>query len=144
MSTNTAVHRDMFHAVCGDRIGTGMSREVYACTLNPAWVVKVEDGACHFQNVIEWEIWSGAKDRDAGRWLAPCHFISPNGSILIQSRTTPARTKEYPDRMPAFLTDFKRANYGLIGKRFVCHDYGTALVLDNGLSTRLRKAGWWE
>lgn len=144
MSTNAAIHRDMFHAVCGDRLGNGMSREVYACTLNPEWVVKVEDGACAFQNVIEWEIWSRAKETDAARWLAPCHFISPNGSILIQTRTTLAREKEYPLRMPVFLTDLKRANYGLIGKRFVCHDYGTALVLDHGLSTRLRKAEWLE
>ncbi len=143
MSDNSAIHRDLFWAVCGDHLGGGMSRETYACTLNPDWVVKVEDGARTFQNVVEWQIWTEAQDTEAAKWLAPCHFISPNGSILIQSRTIPARESEYPVRLPAFLTDTKRANYGMLGRRFVCHDYGTALVLSCGLSTRLRKAEWW-
>lgn len=144
MSDNPTIHRDFFRAAIGKELGRGMSRAVYACTFNPEWVVKVEEWADSFQNVAEWLIWSRAKNTPLAKWFAPCHFISPNGTVLIQSRTVPARPHEYVDRIPAFFTDFKRANYGMIGKRFVCHDYGTSLVIDNGLTTKMRKPKWWD
>lgn len=144
MSDNPVIHRDFFRAAIGKELGRGMSRAVYACTLNPEWVVKVEEWANNFQNIAEWLIWSRVNGTEFAKWFAPCHFISPNGSILIQTKTIPAREREFPDRMPAFFTDFKRSNYGLIGKRFVCHDYGTALVIDNGLTKKMRKPKWWD
>ena len=144
MSAIPAIHRDTFFLVAGRELGRGISRVVYACDINPDWVVKVEEDAGRFQNIVEWKIWQEAKDLPARRWLAPCLYISPNGSVLIQARTTPARPREYSDRMPAFLTDFKRLNYGMIGRRLVCHDYGTSLVLHEGLSTKLRRAEWWD
>ena len=145
MSDSPVVHRDMFRAVVGDVIGRGSNRVVYACTINPVWVFKVEEGAGDFQNVTEWLIWSRVSDTPLAKWFAPCHYISPNGLILVQSRTILARPKEYADRMPVFFTDFKRSNYGILGKQLVCHDYGTALVLDHGLiTTRMRKPKWWD
>lgn len=59
-------------------------------------------------------------------------------------RTHPIPPGSYPDRMPAFLTDMKRTNYGLIGKQVVCHDYGTNLLMQMGLTKRMKKADWWD
>lgn len=145
LSESAIVHRDMFRAVVGKQLGRGMTRVVYDCTINPSWVFKVEEMAGDFQNVQEWLIWSRVKNTPAAKWFAPCHYISPNGLILVQSRTIPARSNEYVDRIPVFFTDFKRSNYGMLGKRFVCHDYGTALVLDHGvITTKMRKPKWWD
>ncbi len=85
------------------------------------------------------EIWS--HDKDIRRWLAPCVQISPCGSILIQKRTTPAPSSRYPAKMPKFLTDMKRSNYGLYKGRLVCHDYGLICLT---VTTATRKADWWE
>ena len=60
-------------------------------------------------------------------------------------RTQPMRPGEEPEKMPAWLTDHKRANYGRLGKRIVCHDYGTNLLLDHGaFKARERLVQWWD
>jgi hypothetical protein len=63
---------------------------------------------------------------------------------------------EYLDKMPIYLTDFKRENYGVSvskpprkgkpGTRWlVCHDYGTSLMLEHGMyTTKTQKADWWN
>jgi hypothetical protein len=45
--------------------------------------------------------------------------------------------------MPAFFTDLKRENFGLLLGRLVCHDYGVNLLMENGMTKRMRKANWW-
>ena len=154
MSDNSATWRQAFDLLCDQRIGYGMSRSVFSSKLLPDCVIKVEDGAGQFQNVIEWETWQRVKDTPASRWFAECKWISPNGTILIMERTRPAAPSEFPDRMPVFLCDFKRTNYGMVssttrgGKAgpdwMVCHDYGTHLMFENGMSKRMRKAEWWD
>lgn len=141
---NESAKREAFWLLCDNRIDHGMSRVVYTCTLNRDWVVKVETTAGQFQNVMEWEVWHRVKGTALEKWFAPCHHISSSGVVLIQSRTRQPRNSEYPDRMPIFFTDFKRSNYGLLGRRLVCHDYGTALITEHGLSHRLRKVEWWD
>lgn len=143
MSENQSAHREAFWLLCGDRIDYGMSRTVHACKFNREWVVKVETEASQFQNVMEWETWHRVKGTALAKWFAPCHYISDCGIILIQSRTRQPQDREYPGRMPVFFTDFKRTNYGLLGRRLVCHDYGTSLITEHGLSHRLRKVEWW-
>lgn len=140
---DNVVHRDAFRMLTGKRLGGGMSREVYECELFPDCVVKVEDSAGFFQNVIEWETWSRVRGTAYERWFAPCRWISPNGSILIMARTTELREHELPKRMPVFLTDFKRQNYGRLGRQVVCHDYGTNLMFERGMTKRTRSASWW-
>lgn len=142
MSENLAVHREMFNMMCDDLIGYGSSRKVFSSKVVPGTVIKVEEGAASFQNVIEWETWLRVKGTGVEQWFAPCRFISPCGSILIMERTTPAT--DFPPRMPVFLTDYKRTNYGIFNGRFVCHDYGTHGMFESGMSKRLRKAGWWD
>jgi hypothetical protein len=154
MSNNPAMHREAFDLMCGDRLGYGMSRTVYACKLLPDCVVKVEEDSGRFQNVVEWETWQRVRDTPASRWFAACRWISPNGSVLVMERTRPPAPSEFLDRMPAFLCDFKRTNYGMAkaegrhGKPetewLVCHDYGTHLMFEHGMTKRLRKADWWD
>jgi len=137
------IRGDLFRMLCGERIGKGTSREVYECAYDPRFVVKIESAPGSFQNVTEWNMWWDA-DRipHAAEWLAPCVKISPCGIVLIQKRTKPA--KNYPKKLPEWLTDTKRTNYGMIGRRFVCHDYGVNTMRNSGLSKHLRKVDWWD
>lgn len=154
MSESSATWRQAFDLLCAERIGYGMSRSVFNSKLLPDCVIKVEEDAGRFQNVVEWETWQRVKDTDASRWFAECKWISPNGTILVMERTRPAAPSEFPEKMPVFLCDFKRTNYGMassvgrFGKPgqdwFVCHDYGTHLMFENGMSKRMRKAEWWD
>lgn len=142
MSTNTAIHRDLFHLLCDQQIGYGIARTVWSSRVLPSSVIKVEENAGSFQNVAEWQVWEAVKGTQFERWFAPCEWISANGSVLIQAKTVPAL--KYPERLPVFLTDTKRANYGLYKGRFVCHDYGKHLLLENGMTRRERKVEWWD
>ena len=154
MSTNESTWRQAFDLLCDERIGYGMSRQVFTSKLLPDCVIKIEDTAGQFQNVVEWETWNRVKGTDASRWFAECRWISNSGAILIMERTRPAIAGEYPEKLPVYLCDFKRTNYGMAGstKRhgapgkewFVCHDYGTNLLFENGMTKRMRKVEWYE
>jgi hypothetical protein len=137
---------DALNLVAGAKIGSGLSRTVYECRILPNCVVKCEDSEDYFQNVLEWQIWQRVKEWPAAaRWFAPCRFISPDGKLLIMERTIEPRAKDYPTKMPVFLTDFKRTNYGMIGGKLVCHDYGVSLVMEHGFYSKvMRRADWWD
>lgn len=128
----------------GKRIGKGVSRAVYENRQDKTTIVKHEIGQ-GFQNAIEWELWKIVKNTQYAKWFAPCVDISPNGVFLIQKKVEfPARAR-YPKLMPAFFSDFKYTNYGLLYKQFVCCDYGgLEVLLCTGLTKRTRKAHWWE
>jgi len=141
----TTLSMDMFQLFCGDLIGEGIARRVYQHALDPNLVVKIEDRARSFQNVFEWQVWDRVREaKGIAAWFAPCEAISPCGAILIQRRTAAARESEHPARVPTFFTDLKRSNWGLIGKRLVCHDYGSHLMLENGMTSRSKRADWWD
>lgn len=142
MTTNALVQRDLFNLLCYEQIGSGIARAVWRSKVLPNSVIKVEENAVSFQNIAEWQLWEAVKDTEFAKWFAPCEWISANGAVLIQARTTPAA--KYPDRLPVFLTDTKRANYGMHKGRFVCHDYGKHLMLENGMTKRERKVEWWD
>lgn len=130
--------------MCDERIGYGMSRSTYSSKILPDCVVKVEEGAGKFQNIIEWETWQRVKGTKFSRWFAECKWISPCGGVLIMERTRVPSAKDWPDKMPAFLCDFKRQNFGMSGKWLVCHDYGVNLLFENGMTTRMRRVKWWD
>lgn len=154
MSDNSATWRQAFDLLCDQRIGYGMSRSVFSSKILPDCVIKVEDTAGRFQNIVKWETWQRVRDTPFSRWFAACRWISPTGTILVMERTRPPAPEEYPEKMPAFLCDFKRTNYGISmlpdsksGKPsnvLVCHDYGTHLMFENGMTKRMRKAEWWD
>ena len=138
---DTTIGRDLLRLVCGEVIDSGIGRTVYRCNLRPDLVLKFETESQSFQNVLEWDNWiSFGDDPRVGPWLAPCVFISACGTVLAMERTIAPREKDYPEKLPAFLTDTKRRNYGMLNGKFVCHDYG---IVNFTPPTRLRKADWW-
>lgn len=135
---------DGFNLLCGERIASGMTRHVYDCNVDKSLVVKVESAEVrtHFQNLMEWFVWRAVCGTAYEKWFAPVVEISPNGRLLLMKRTKPAST--LPDKMPAFLADFKPSNFGLYQGRLVCHDYGSNLLMQEGLSKRMRKVDWGD
>lgn len=149
MSDFRGEFEDAFNLLCCDKLGEGMSRTVYLCELLPDCVVKVETRHSTFQNILEWRTWQTVEYTENAKWFAPCRWISPNGTILIQDRTYPTDPTHLPRRMPAWFTDFKIQNYGFLSKpgrtgpQLVCHDYGTSLALQEGTATRRMRAPVW-
>lgn len=139
----STVPKEFFKLMCGKRLGFGVGREVYENRQDPTTVIKFELGSQSFQNVIEWEVWFTVKDSDYAHWFAPCVDISPCGVILIQKRTEPCRREDLPKRMPAFLTDLKAENFGLIDGKLVAHDYGYTNLYCNGINAKTHKADWY-
>jgi len=141
MSVET-IHEEAFNLLCGDLIGEGESRRVFECKIRPDLVVKVEEADFRiFANVIEQKLFDDTKDIQAiSKWLAPCEFLSPDGRILLQRKCDPVPSSfKLPDKVPEFLGDLKRENFGVLGKKLVCVDYG---IYFSTISTKLVKAGW--
>lgn len=125
--------RDLFDIMCRDQLGSGIGRVVFEMRGDPTKVIKFEVVSQSFQNVIEWETWESLSSTKEAKWLAPCTRISACGTVLIMERTSPIPTKyKLPTHVPAFLSDFKRDNYGLLNGRLVCHDYGTNIAISRG------------
>lgn len=144
MSDNNIVLKDVFNMLCGEQIGSGSARVVYRCELDKEMIVKVEAAAGSFQNIVEWETWNRVKGTRYERWFAPCLRISPTGTVLVMARTIEPLNSQFPKKLPVFLTDTKRANYGIYKNKFVCHDYGTNLLMEYGMCDKTRRAEWWE
>ena len=138
----TGLQWDVFKMLCGDFITNGMSRDVFISAVDKSCVVKVETQIDYFQNVEEWETWKEVEDTEFAKWFAPCCRISQVGMLLIQKRTSRPAENQWPDRLPAFLTDTKKSNYGMFEGRLVCHDYGTNLLRTVGMTKRMRKVVW--
>lgn len=136
------VEKDFFWTICGERLGGGMSRDVYSCTLDPTVVIKFEDGQRRFQNIMEYEAWQEVEQTEFAKWFAPVVSISPCGTVLIQKRTKPLKASRYPDEMPAFLGDFKHTNYGMYKGHLCAHDYGRTRLMTAGLTKRMIHANW--
>lgn len=144
MSDSAFIHKEAFWLLCDKLLGEGMSRKVYSSKMLPGCVVKCEEGSGQFQNIIEWETWQRVRGTDIEKWFAPCERISPCGSVLLMAKTERPTARNFLDKMPAFLSDFKRTNYGLYKGRLVCHDYGTALLFEHGMTKRMKKVDWWD
>lgn len=122
---DTIMARELFDTICGDWLGGGISRSVYVYDPNPAYVVKFEVKSQSFQNAAEWDLWT-MSNANSRRWLAQCRLISPCGTILIQRRAEEIpKSFRWPARIPAWLSDYKPENYGLVDGKLVCFDYGT-------------------
>lgn len=139
----TPTSEDFFRMFCGDLIGEGSARAVYQYRMNSNWVVKVESGVSSFQNIMEWETWARIMETEHAKWFAPCRYISPCGNVLIQQKTAYRGRSDYPLKIPAFFTDTKYDNFGFIGKQLVCHDYGIHLLMEKGMTRRMRGVQWW-
>ncbi len=141
--TNPVTFEDAFNLLCAEKIGGGIHRTVFACRLRPELVVKVEDedGFRYFANVHEMKFWNDNQhDEKVAKWLAPCDYLSPDGRILLQRRIAPLREADVlPDKLPAFLADIKRDNFGVLDGRIVCADYAMTIPSTN---MRAKKVSW--
>lgn len=136
--------RELLALVCGEYLGAGIHREVYEYAPNPEFVIKLETASASFANAREWLIWErvsqwSCKTQD---WFAPCFRISPRGDWLIQARTMPLNGENMPERVPDVLNDLKTDNWGRLNGRVVCHDYADALIVEKGITKRMKKADW--
>jgi hypothetical protein len=127
---------DMFDLICGDYVGGGTFRDVYAYQLDDKFVVKIENPQAQGDNWAEWRLWHAVKHHTDGsaKMFAECTWISPGGRILLQRRTQPLHTKPklIPEKIPAYFTDIKEANFGWIGNQLTCHDYSHCLEMFAG------------
>lgn len=142
MTDNNPAFADAFNLLCGERIGSGIHRDVFECNLRPEFVVKVEIAQTYryFANVHEMKFWDDwCLHEPVAKWLAPCEFLSPDGRILLQRRIEPIRTSELPDKLPGFLTDIKPCNFGYHNGRIVCCDYA---MTNPNANKRMKKVDW--
>lgn len=140
--SNKDTYQDAFNMLCGEQLGEGIHRTTYACKIRPDLVVKVENSDMrYFANIMEDKFWADNEHyKKVADWLCPVEFLSPDGRLLMMRRAEPIRpSDQLPDKLPSFLTDVKRENFGWLDGRLVCVDY--AMTIPNP-STRLRKADW--
>ena len=127
IAKNCQISLELFNALCGDYIGEGLHRIVYDCRLKPGYVVKIEKSRETLQNFREFFLWESIMYQpEVKKWFADCYEITTGGGVLIQKKVAKITDKNshlIPDKIPAYLTDMKEANYGFIGKQFVCCDY---------------------
>jgi len=137
--------RDLLNLCTGEFLGCGNGRTVCVFAPDTSLVIKFEHAARSFQNILEWETWERVEEcKNIACWFAPCVRISDCGTVLLQKRTEPLPDKLVPRMVPQFFTDLKRANWGLYKHKPVCHDYGKHLLMEVGMTTKLRKADWWD
>lgn len=119
---------ELMSVICGKYIGGGAYRQVFEFALNNDYVIKIETegGYSNFQEFTLYEEVNGLCNSLAWvkDWFAPISWISPNGQILCMQKTEDKPGKTKPNKVPAFFLDVKPDNFGWIGNKYVCHDYG--------------------
>ena len=120
--------QDLIAFICGEHIGSGQYRDVFQYNLDPKLVVKIQRDTDSFNNIKEFELWCNVNYTAYEKYFAPCRWISSNGRIMLQDKTTPpTKRKPPPDLIPKCFFDIKESNFGYIGKNFVAHDYDFSL-----------------
>lgn len=116
----------------GEPIGRGTFRTVYA--VDKDRVLKLETSGFSFSNAHEWTLWNDAQDTKWAKWLAPCLDIDEYGAALVMARTQPLTDEQWEglQRVPSFMADVKRDNWGWHDGRAVCHDYGNHGMFSHG------------
>jgi hypothetical protein len=147
------VNTDLILSLCGKKIGGGCYRSVYDYNLDDKYVIKIEPNntECNMVESMLWDEIRGLKGDLAWvkDWFAPVLWMSPNSKILVMEKTSefPKNKKlERPREVPAFFTDLKKDNFGWIGNRFVCHDYGFIykFIKYEKKMQKIKKDCWWD
>lgn len=130
----------------GDYLGSGVYRDVYVNNLNKKQVIKIaKDGYGAVANMKEFDIWCEVVGFKNGLqwvkdWFCPVVSLSSNGAILIMERTFDKPGKKKPDKIPAFLFDTHKGNFGWLGNRFVCHDYASIPFFRDTVKKKMKKS----
>lgn len=137
------VNKSAYNLLIGNYIGEGEYRTVYECCLRDDLVAKIEkpEKRHAFANVHEFSIWQEYKEIEAVRmWLAPIYIMSDCAQILLQSKVSSVPVDfVWPDKLPSFLGDIKRENFGWFENRLVCIDYANTVFKAN---TRMKAVKW--
>lgn len=128
ISEDIILTHDLITMVCGELIGEGQTRKVFEYNLDSDYVIKMEAGS-DGDNFNEFYIWDEVRCLKGDlswvkKWFAPIKHISPCGKYLIMQKTERMEGKKRPLTVPDFLADTHYDNFGWIGNKFVCHDYG--------------------
>lgn len=142
LESTDAATNDLLRLLVGDHLGRGCSRHVFALRHNDSMVIKIERSSYDFQNIREHDLWEWASINAAREWLAPVKCISPCGTCLLMARTEPVAVSQLPVFVPDWLTDTKPDNWGRLGDRVVCHDYGFHTAFVSGIGNKVRRADW--
>lgn len=148
------VNTDLILSLCGKKIGSGSQRYVYEYNLDKKYVIKIEPNSTE-SNITEYMLWDEVKGLRGDlewvkEWFAPILWMSPNGKILVMERTYEeskirGKNLERPKEVPAFFSDLKYDNWGWIGNKFVCHDYGFLykFIKYEKRMQKIKKGAWW-
>lgn len=140
---------DLINCLIGEKIGSGSFRDVFEYNLHPTkYVIKVENNRnlysrCNIAEQLLYEEIKGLKNELewVKDWFAPILWVSPSGRLLVMERTEEKPNKKIPENIPAFFSDVKWDNFGWIGNKFVCHDYGF-LYKFISYSRKIQKIKW--
>ena len=128
LSGLASVSADLITCLVGEKIGTGCYRSVYEYNLDSKYVIKIEplNTNCNITEYLLWNEIRGLTGELAWvkDWFAPVKWMSPNGRVLVMERTKQDYKKKKPTEIPKFMWDVKEDNFGWLGKKYVCHDYG--------------------
>jgi hypothetical protein len=138
----SGLSRELLEFICGDRLGAGMSREVFRFALDDRFVIKFEPIEHRFQNVEESVAWQTVEHTKFAKWFAPVKAISGCGRVMLQRYAEPIAASRLPLEVPAFFTDMKPSNWGMLKGQPVAVDYGRTMLATRGLTSRMRKADW--
>lgn len=139
---NTICGKEFFEFICGDLLGIGQHRAVFVYTPDPSCVIKFQRQIGP-QNWLEWQLFHDLFEHANQLLLAPCLRISENGIWLVQRRTQPVpKNFQWPKKIPEFITDTKRPNFGIYKKRLVCHDYANNLCENYARTVKMKKVEW--
>lgn len=134
---------EFFNYFCGEFIGGGHARNVFEYIPDKRWVIKIETGNT-ISNALEYNLWNHVEDvASVSKWLAPVKNLSHNNRIMLQRRCKPIyEVSKLPKRVPAFFTDLHMRNWGLLDGKVVCFDYANHLMLENGMTLKMRTPKW--
>lgn len=115
----------------GELLGSGGSREVYECKLNPKWVVKIAKNLRkRVANKREWRVWEELRNTEDARYLAPCVAMAMDGSWLLQMRAVPTKRVFKNGPVHRWMKDMPAANHGIFCGQLVLVDYDHPEILE--------------
>lgn len=134
--------------ICGELLGSGVSRDVYALKQDPEhYVVKLSNDDNNFANIKEWLTWLEIGEfTNMSKWFVPCVTTTSTGGVLIMERVTSGKKKsDYPKHVPAFFVDLKIENFGFDKDgQLKCLDYGSCYYASRVIDPKkMRTAKWW-
>jgi len=138
-------------SLCGDLVGNGGTRTVYACTLADDLVIKVghpagADFNPSSENLAEMMFCAHASD-DLLALVARAIWISPDFRYLAMERAqVPPPVLAFRSVPLVLLGDSSRSNWGMLNGRFVAVDYPQALwhAVRGALKVGTAPAEWYD